>query len=274
MSRSQLPILYINLASRPDRRAFMEGQFAALGIHADRVEAKTPADVPAAVDEAARLLEGGPRLRPGEIACTLSHFAAWQQAIESGAHACLVLEDDAELSHHLPEFLEKLGPTLPRGIDLLKIETNEGPVRLGRTTIGLADFTVRRLTSSHFGSCGYVISTSSAADLKATMPFETLPIDRFLFARTRVQLETAAYQLLPALARQLAVRPAEDTSEAARSDLATTRTERSEAKGRKLPRRSRVRANLAAAWRDLLSYGLDTLIPRTSVLFADDDSGP
>lgn len=41
----QIPACYINLASRVDRRQFMEEQFARLGIVAERVDAVTPLEV-------------------------------------------------------------------------------------------------------------------------------------------------------------------------------------------------------------------------------------
>ncbi len=41
----QIPVYYINVASRVDRRQFMEEQFARLGIAAERVDAVTPLEV-------------------------------------------------------------------------------------------------------------------------------------------------------------------------------------------------------------------------------------
>lgn len=44
--KQQLPVFYINLDSRPDRRQFMEEQFARLSVQVERVSARTIADVP------------------------------------------------------------------------------------------------------------------------------------------------------------------------------------------------------------------------------------
>jgi glycosyl transferase family 25 len=271
LSSGQLPIFYINLASRADRRAFMEGQFAAMGVSAERIEAKTPADVPPDVAEAALKLDVELRITPAEIACTLSHLAAWQQAIDRGAAACLVLEDDGVLSRRLPHFLAELGPALPKGIDLLKVETSEHPVRLGRKTIPVADFTVRRLTSTHYGNCGYVISTALAAKLIADMPLIPLPLDDYLFARRGEQLYTrGVYQLLPALARQLVYQPKGATAETARSDLDATRAQRPIGSRRNMPPLLRARTHLAASWRELSAFGRDAFNDRSPVPFADD----
>ena len=38
-----IPLYYVNLASRPDRREFMDAQFARVGLAATRIEAVTPA---------------------------------------------------------------------------------------------------------------------------------------------------------------------------------------------------------------------------------------
>jgi GR25 family glycosyltransferase involved in LPS biosynthesis len=274
MTRGHLPVFYINVAARADRRAHMERQFATLGLSAERIEAKLPADIPDAVAEAAQSMEDGKRLSFPEIACTLSHFAAWQEAIDRGAAACLVLEDDAVLSTRLTKFLQALGSALPKGIDLLKIETREEPVRLGRKAIGMADVTLRRLASDHYGSCGYVISTGLAADIIATMPVASLPIDDYLFARNGSQLYTAAvYQLHPALARQLALRDTAGAAEAARSDIDVTRARRHGGNRRSLPRLRRLQWNLASAWREARAFGPDALNAKAPVPFADDAPG-
>jgi hypothetical protein len=47
MSDGQLPVFYINVAARTDRRDFMESQFAELGIPVERIEAVLPDQIPA-----------------------------------------------------------------------------------------------------------------------------------------------------------------------------------------------------------------------------------
>jgi hypothetical protein len=41
----QVPVYYINLGARPDRRAFIEDQLAVLGLTGERIEAVSRADL-------------------------------------------------------------------------------------------------------------------------------------------------------------------------------------------------------------------------------------
>jgi glycosyltransferase involved in cell wall biosynthesis len=77
-ARSLLPIYWINLDRRTDRRAFMESQFERFGVtHHHRIRAKEPKDGTTA-----------------EIACMKSHFEAIRRAYSDGHDAALILEDD------------------------------------------------------------------------------------------------------------------------------------------------------------------------------------
>ncbi|RYY98173.1 MAG: glycosyltransferase family 25 protein [Comamonadaceae bacterium] len=93
----QLPLAgyYINLERSPDRAAFMEEQFARLGLGGmQRHDAVDGSRIP---------VPAGCRLLPAEYACMLSHLQVLERA---GAGQCiLVLEDDAELSPQLPQLL-------------------------------------------------------------------------------------------------------------------------------------------------------------------------
>ncbi|RYZ01034.1 MAG: glycosyltransferase family 25 protein, partial [Comamonadaceae bacterium] len=93
----QLPLagFYINLARCPDRAAFMEDQFARLGLGGMQRHV--------AVDAQDRTLPAGCPLLPGEYACLLSHLQVLERA--PAGHFVLVLEDDAELSQQLPQLL-------------------------------------------------------------------------------------------------------------------------------------------------------------------------
>jgi len=93
-------IYLVNLASRPDRLAFMTDQLNALGLPFTRVDAINGLgadDIGYPADH--------PRLSKGEFACYLSHKKVWKLFLESGTERCLVLEDDVLLSNSLPEIL-------------------------------------------------------------------------------------------------------------------------------------------------------------------------
>jgi len=93
----QIPVYYINLAPRTDRRQFMEEQFSRLGIVAERIDAVTIADV----GETRMALHADPRnpwaMTRVEVACGMSHEKAWRHMLDAGREFALILEDDAVL---------------------------------------------------------------------------------------------------------------------------------------------------------------------------------
>src|SRR4051812_45910540 len=105
MTDSLPPIYYINLANRPERRDFMERQFARLGLVAQRIEAATVADVPAdAISWGGHPHNPWPMM-PGELPVNYSHRKFWQALVASGALSAVILEDDAVMDDTLPAIL-------------------------------------------------------------------------------------------------------------------------------------------------------------------------
>jgi len=170
----QLPVFYINLASRPDRRAFMEGQFQRLGIRAERFDAVTPQTSDPHWVALAR-----DNLGPGELACTLSHRAIWALMAARGLDAALVLEDDMVLAATLPALVRNW-----RGgeLDLLRIETRNRSMTLGRP-VEVAGIGARQMLSHEIGSGGYVMTLPAVPRLIDDPLLAVLPIDKFLFGR-------------------------------------------------------------------------------------------
>lgn len=269
-----IPVYYINLLARPDRREHMERQFDRLGIAAERIEAVLPAQVPPDIVASARRPDGTFRLGLGDIACTLSHFAAWRRAIDSGAAACIVFEDDGVISSEFPGFLEKLGRALPAGVDVLKLETFRHGARLGRHAVVVGGTVAQRLIGTHYGACGYVISTKLAAQVMATMPVASRAIDGHLFARYGDVLATRrVYQTPRALAVQLMHQRVADKDQRGQSDIAPTRRTTPAAR-HKTPRWQRLGQNVALAWREYRAFGHEVLNPRAPIPFADDEPAP
>lgn len=178
---AQVPIFYINLESRPDRRAFMERQLAELGLSAERIVAVTPAQLPP--DRHARY--SNPRryrwMTPTELACSSSHGLALRAAIDNGSSHALILEDDAVLSPDLPRLLSEAcsGPAI---FDVLRIETTINPVRFSPRRIGLTDgFDARQATGWCPGSAGYIVGRHAADVLLSSDTLFEMPIDEILF---------------------------------------------------------------------------------------------
>ena len=156
----QIPIYYINLASRTDRREFMQAQFARLGLMAERIEAVTPSDISA--DLLARYCDATQPFyrRPNQLACSLSHEAAWRAMLAAGHERAVVMEDDAQLSQSLPDFLAALDTV---AFDLLRFERSSRKIRLlpAIETVG-PDIALRPFRSTLSGRSGYIIGARAA----------------------------------------------------------------------------------------------------------------
>ncbi|HEU6456543.1 MAG TPA: glycosyltransferase family 25 protein, partial [Roseateles sp.] len=189
-----LPIFYINLASRPDRRQHVERQLVALGLAATRIEAVTAADcgdIP------------GSSLSPAELGCSRSHQKIWRLLLEQDIAAALILEDDVLLSAHLPTVLDD--PNLTDGVDAIQLETRQTSAMVGRLVPSKAAGIGRgRLMSSSMGAAAYVMTRAFAKRLLAHPQVDALPLDTLLFGRPgSLFYEARIFQSVPALAIQL-----------------------------------------------------------------------
>ncbi|WP_055045271.1 glycosyltransferase family 25 protein [Devosia sp. A16] len=217
---NQLPVYYINLASRTDRRQFMETQFARLGIAAERIDAVTTAEV----GETRMAPHTDPRnpwaMTQVEVACVMSHEKAWRRMLDNAQPFALILEDDAVLGDGLPAFLD---PALSRDlrIDLLKLETMYERVRLGRAVRQVAGrFGIHQLLASHMGGAAYVISTAMARRALADPALRRMSVDRYLFSRGGPVIPARGlYQANPAPVVQLEFYRGDKPADAERSDL-------------------------------------------------------
>lgn len=177
-----IPVYYINLASRPDRRAFMEAQFERLGIAADRIEAVRMDEVPRDLVEWHATTHSLWRLAEGDLACGLSHQRSWQRLLDSGAPAALVLEDDVQIAAPVLDFLDAGLPDR-LGADLLKLETFHSPVKLGSASQRVGATELRELCSSQMGGAAYILTREAARRSLASPLRNQMGIDRFLFGR-------------------------------------------------------------------------------------------
>lgn len=216
----QIPVYYINLAPRTDRRQFMEEQFSRLGIVAERIDAVTIADV----GETRMALHADPRnpwaMTRVEVACGMSHEKAWRHMLDAGREFALILEDDAVLGDGVTAFLDPAFTTDLRP-DLVRLETMYERVRLGRA-VRVVDgrFGVRRLLASHMGAAAYIISAGMARRALADPRLPRMTVDRYLFSRGGPIIpHRGLYQVEPAPAVQLEHYRGARPPSAERSDL-------------------------------------------------------
>ncbi|KQW77248.1 hypothetical protein ASC89_18815 [Devosia sp. Root413D1] len=217
---TQIPVYYINLGARADRRQFMEEQFARLGIVAERIDAVTIAGV----GEARMALHADPHnpwaMTRVEVACVMSHEKAWRHMLDAGNEFALILEDDAVMGDGLKAFLEPAFSSDLRP-DLVKLETMYERVRLGRAVRTVAGrFGVRQLLASHMGAAAYIISASMARRALADPRLPRMSVDRYMFSRGGPIIpHRRLFQVDPAPVVQLEHYRGNKPADAERSDL-------------------------------------------------------
>ncbi|MFZ2103341.1 MAG: glycosyltransferase family 25 protein [Oricola sp.] len=159
-----MDILVINLDSQPDRLEHFAGQMAAFGLAYTRIVAADGRTL--SPDTIARGRAFDPEFYPlnqGEIACFLSHRAAWKHFLDTSQHGhCCVFEDDIHFSADAKPFLES-GAWFPAIADIVKLETVRQPTRLEDEVAAVfAGRSIRRLHTVHTGTGAYALTRATA----------------------------------------------------------------------------------------------------------------
>jgi glycosyl transferase family 25 len=199
--RPRLRIFYINLDRRADRRAYMEAQFDALGLSAERLRATTPDEIVAADLVPLTLADARRRLAPTEIATSVSHQRAWRRMIDCGETHALVLEDDCELSPRLPAFVAEFDRQ--GGFDgVVRIETRlRGHILARRAARNVLGIGLHHPFTWEWGAAAYVISADEARRILASEQRFELPVDDMLLSPvSRLRDPRRILQTVPALA--------------------------------------------------------------------------
>jgi glycosyl transferase family 25 len=194
-----MQILLINLDRQPMRLKRMEELLRGLSFERiGAVDGKT-------IDGLDRRINPEPVCRADlsryEIACILSHRAAWLRFLAGKERYCCILEDDVFLSTDFSKFINDES-WLPENSDLVKIETYDRRVFLSRKKIPCLNRSVRQLHSLHFGTGGYILSRKGASILLDETSDPNRTLDRILFDEPAVQKWSPVYQLFPALCIQ------------------------------------------------------------------------
>lgn len=183
MTVGRPPIYFINLDARPDRRAFMERQFAELGLEAKRVSASTADEI--SETHLTQYCDPGALHyhSPSEMACWYSHVQCWRSILDTGARWGLVFEDDAVLSPRLPAFLDAFFATgLDGRCDIVQLETIARRTRvlpaIAHTEAGIA---LRPFRSTVYGTAAYLIRATMLPSLLSDPHLFDRPVDHRLF---------------------------------------------------------------------------------------------
>lgn len=128
-------------------------------------------------DETETLLAHGRPLRPGELGCYSSHYAAWEQLLQDDADQYVVLEDDVIVDW---EFLKKIidSDLTSMKIDYLRLYYKY-PVRQIVVMNGFIDRakSLVELADHAYGTQGYLITKVAAARLLQHCTVVRRPID-------------------------------------------------------------------------------------------------
>jgi glycosyl transferase family 25 len=174
-----MEVYYINLDRQPERRTFMEEQFATIGLKAHRVPAVDGQRFRA---ETRRLSADGRYVMSRlQICNNLSHRRVWRLFLRTGGPCCTVLEDDVHLGEGFAALMAAPGLEAP-GFDVIKLETLRRPTILATVpSKGIGDRQVVPLLATHHGNAGYVITRQAAIRLLQATRGAPRPMDWLLF---------------------------------------------------------------------------------------------
>lgn len=172
------PVFLINLAHHTQKRAFMDAQFAALGLELERIDAALGADpeVRARADVAPYAT-----LSAGEIGCFESHRRFWSQVVERDLPGAFVVEDDIVVASDFGDL--RFPDTVLATADVIKIDQgvrNVGHYGTAGTPISESR-QLFRLLGPEFSTGCYFVTRAGAKKLLDLTARYFEPVDRVMF---------------------------------------------------------------------------------------------
>jgi glycosyl transferase family 25 len=197
--------IVINLVRRADRRADIGGRLTGAGIAHRFLPAidatTTPTDVLSR--DFPRPVRSYPPLA-GEMACALSHRAAWDAFLAGPGRSLCVLEDDVHFGMGLAGLLADDGWVTP-AMGIVKLDLNAhrqssilaSPVD---TVLPVNGLTLWRLWSRRLGGGGYIAHRDVVQRLRAALSTMAAPMDHHLFNPAHAPLwsDLGVHVVLPA----------------------------------------------------------------------------
>ncbi|AZO41015.1 glycosyltransferase family 25 protein [Mesorhizobium sp. M7D.F.Ca.US.005.01.1.1] len=195
--------LVINLDRSPERLAHMTAEFARIGVAFERVAAIDAREHPDLVLQPQHAMHAIRPLSGSEIACLHSHRTCWTIIAQDEAPYGAVFEDDMVLSAKAGALLADTS-WIPADADVVKLETFFAKTMIQRRRISVGrGFSVFRLSKSHVGAGGYLLSRQMARHLLDATAQVNVAVDELIFdlALPRSARKTI-YQLVPAVCAQ------------------------------------------------------------------------
>jgi GR25 family glycosyltransferase involved in LPS biosynthesis len=240
-----MKIYLINLDRHVDRLAHMRSQLN--GTAFERISAVDGLNNPPTTKGLTRF----------ELACLESHRIAWQAFLAGrDDHACF-LEDDL---HIRPSLAGLIGDAawVPSDAHCVKLDTYFQKVRLGGREDVAGGRQIARLYTRHESAAAYVLSRSGAVRYLELTANASRPTDYALFPRNPRREGLFIYQLVPAVAVQDHLVPAEDGGQTFTTAMAGAHGEARRTKSSPVFKRlAREGARLAAQFADVIEHGYE-----------------
>lgn len=194
----------ISLTTAHNRRIHIQNEFDKQAISFEFFDAITPDLIEATCQKLGINLLNNQRLSKGEKACFLSHVCLWQKMLDENMDCLAIFEDDVFLGEHAHLFLDDNKWLENISYDIIKLETWQELVHLGKTSVTIHNRKLHPLKSTHVGACGYIINQSGAKqalDYIKSLPSDYIfALDHVIFGALLEKLKI--HQLSPALAIQ------------------------------------------------------------------------
>ncbi|WP_309083169.1 glycosyltransferase family 25 protein [Chelativorans sp.] len=198
-----MKLFVINLDRQPERLRRMARMLEGMGLSFSRVSAVDGAQLS---EEAIGRWCGHASfgaMRPGAVACFLSHRECWRRVVDEGLPLAAVFEDDLHMADDAASLLAN-GDWVPEETDIVKLETMRQPTRVDKSPFAVVGARrLHRLAGKHVGAGGYIVTRKGAEKLLAMSQTFNCPVDHFIFnpeQPSASSLETL--QLCPAICIQ------------------------------------------------------------------------
>ena len=191
----------ISLKNQSERRNHITKVFSDLNLTFHFYDAIDTSKIDEFIDKNSIKLRAS-HLSDGEIACYLSHFDLWQQAVDKNLEYIAIFEDDIYLAKDASTLLTELN-WLPKNFDAIKLETMNERVSIHKTTKLVNNRYLAKMQSRHMGGAGYIVSRKGASKLinKTLTDGITGPVDHLIFDWL-IHNGKQVYQVTPAICIQ------------------------------------------------------------------------
>ncbi len=204
MGHHELPsgtgVFYINLDRVPERKAFMEAQFAYAGLAGAQRFSATDAQRPEALEHNGYVPGTGSRwgLKLSEIACFESHRAVWKATVDQGLKSVAIFEDDVEISAQASAVISALLEQ-ESDYDFVKLDYSPKSLRFGPET-ELAGVPVRPMLEMAPSAAAYILSQDACRKLLSWSEQYSDHLDDFV---SIPRPDWRMYQCFPAVGVQM-----------------------------------------------------------------------